>query len=146
MLLPSSLREANLLINYKFSEIGGGDLNQREGRLSHFITLRPTARSAIITANALQKVFRARFEDSRAHANLNQIAQLASPQPFLTARRIPYEDLLGKTKANFFDLTHYHLIRPAPLDHLDELKTAHLYPYYSFPLLLSLKSDMARYV
>lgn len=61
----------------------------------------------MVTFNALQKVFRARFEDGRAHANLGQLADLGVDQPYLTAARPAYETLLGKTRTaanqiNFF--------------------------------------------
>jgi hypothetical protein len=120
--------------------------DQAETRFSNFVTLRPTARSAIITANALQKVFRARFEDSRAHSHLTQLSALTTAQPFLSAGRIPYEASLGKTKANFAHLSHYHPKFAVPLEHIHGLKTAQRYSYYSFPFLLSPKSDMGRYV
>jgi hypothetical protein len=69
------------------------DLNNQEFRITNPLTLRSTARNSIVTYNALQKVFRARFEDGRSHASLNQFASLSNEQPFLNTSRVPYEAL-----------------------------------------------------
>jgi hypothetical protein len=77
-------------------------------RISNPLTLRATTRNSIVNYNALQKVFRSRFEDGRANANLNQFSELSSIQPFLNTERVPYEKLLGKTKTNFFNVNFFN--------------------------------------
>jgi hypothetical protein len=41
-------------------------------KLSNPVSLRSTVRNSVVTFNALQKVFRARFEENRSHASLEQ--------------------------------------------------------------------------
>ena len=53
------------------------DEDEKSVRISNPLTLRLTARNSIVNYNALQKVFRARFEDGRANVTLQQFSQLS---------------------------------------------------------------------
>jgi hypothetical protein len=100
----------------------------------------------MVTFNALQKVFRARFEDGRSHSNLNFFSNINSDQPFLTAARPNYEGLLGKTKNEFFKFTNFHK-RPTTLtSDLTFIKNTTNYAFFNFPFLLAPKSDMGRFI
>jgi hypothetical protein len=77
-------------------------------RLSNPFKLRASAKNAIVTYNALQKVFRARFDEGRSNARLQDFSNSAITHPFLTSNRVPYEKLLGKNKESFFELTRYN--------------------------------------
>jgi hypothetical protein len=108
--------------------------------------LRSTTRNSIVTFNALQKVFRSRFEDGRTHTSLGHFSELAPHQPFLTGSRVGYEKLLGKSKSSFFTTT---VLFSKPLNHLNifnSLLTSLNFPFYDFPFLLSAKSDQSRYM
>jgi hypothetical protein len=115
-------------------------------RISNPLTLRVTARNSIVNFNALQKVFRARFEDGRANANLEQFSQLNSIQPFLNTERVDYEAMLGKTKNSYFAINFYNNnslnIFNTTFSSLSSLN----FQFYDFPFLLSAKSDMSRYM
>ena len=98
------------------------------------------------TSNALQKVFRARFEDSRAHVSLTQFSTLSTLQPFLNYDRTNYETLIGKTKRSIFNLIHYC---PRLIDLPTSLNTLNMIlnqSYFTFPFLVGNKSDMSRYL
>ena len=121
-------------------------LNIGDSRLLSSPSLRPTTRSSIVTFNALQKVFRARFEDGRSHSSLNLFSNLLPDQPFLSAERPNYEELLGKTKNEFFSSTNFHKkFTPFSID-LTFFKNTTNYHLYSFPFLLAPKSDMGRFI
>merc|ERR1712078_330367 len=66
------------------------DDSLKSTRISNPLTLRVTTRNSIVNYNTLQKVFRARFEDGRANANLSQFSELSSTQPFLNTERVSY--------------------------------------------------------
>lgn len=115
-------------------------------RLSNPLALRSTARNSIVTFNALQKVFRARFEDGRSHASLEQFSNLSLDQPFLNTNRVNYEGLLSKTKNTFFHTNFFNPTFNTFLDTFTSLTLSLNYHFFSFPFLLSAKSDMSRYV
>jgi hypothetical protein len=128
------------LLNYVY------DLESKELRLTNPLSLRSTARNSIVTYNALQKVFRARFEDGRAHASLNQFAALNTEQPFLNTARVPYESLLGKTKNTFYRVNFYNNDILDLFNSLYAVTSTSNYHFFDFPFLLSAKSDMSRYM
>jgi hypothetical protein len=115
-------------------------------RLSSPLTLRSTTRNSIVNFNALQKVFRARFEEGRANATLAQFSELSTTQPFLNTERVEYEKLLGKTKKTFFNINFFHN------NTLNVFNTTYAtflslnFHFFDFPFLLAAKSDMARYM
>jgi len=115
-------------------------------KLSNPLTLRLTTKNSIVNFNALQKVFRARFEDGRSNTGLAQFSELYSTQPFLNTNRINYEDLLGKTRNNFFNNNFFNnnIIN---IFNLFYSSTSSLnFNFFNFPFLLSAKSDMSRYM
>jgi hypothetical protein len=76
-------------------------------RFNNSINLRNTVKNSIVTYNAIQKVFKTRFDESRSNAKLNSISDLYTKQPFISSSRIQYEKLLGKTKENFYKINFY---------------------------------------
>jgi hypothetical protein len=115
-------------------------------RLSNPLTLRVTARNSIVNFNALQKVFRARFEDGRSNVTLQQFSQLSSTQPFLNTDRPNYEKLLGKTKNNFFTTNFFNLNTFNTVNMSNSSLTSLNFQFFDFPFLLAEKSDMSRYM
>jgi len=121
------------------------DSDLKNNRLSSHLSLRPTARNSIVTFNALQKVFRARFEEGRSHTTISNLSTLLQDQLFLTSPRIKYESLLGKTKNTFLTTLAYPTDLVFLTNNLFSLKTSLNYNFFTFPFLLSQKSDMSRY-
>ena len=76
-------------------------------RFSNPITLRTTARNSIVTYNALQKVFKARFEEGRSNIKISHFSDLKTKQPFMNESRVPYEGLLGKNRTSYYNSTFY---------------------------------------
>jgi hypothetical protein len=91
----------------------GGDLSgldlQTSGdvRFSNPFKLRASTKNAIVTYNAIQKVFKSRFDEGRSNARLQDFSNSFVSHPFLTAKRSSYEALLGKNKDNFFTANNY---------------------------------------
>jgi len=75
--------------------------------LSNPFKLRSSSKNAIVTYKAIQKVFRARFDEGRSHARLQDFSNSAVLHPLITAPKAPYENLLGKNKDAFFELSRY---------------------------------------
>jgi hypothetical protein len=71
-------------------------------RLSNPLKLRSTVKNAIVTYNAIQKVFRSRFDEGRSNARLEDFSNSYIKHPFLTDNRVSYESMLGKNKEFFF--------------------------------------------
>ena len=115
-------------------------------RVSNPLSLRSSARNSIVTFNALQKVFRARFEEGRSNASLQQFSELKAHQPLLTPDRVSYENMLGKTRNSFFDTTFYNYNILEVLNTLSAYTSSLNFNFFDFPFLLSGKSDMARYM
>jgi hypothetical protein len=108
--------------------------------------LRTTTRNSIVNFNALQKVFRARFEDGRANSSLSQFAELSTKQPFLNTERVNYENLLGKTKKSFFKVNFFHNNALNIFNTTYSAFSSLNFHFFDFPFLLAAKSDMARYM
>lgn len=115
-------------------------------RYSNPITLRSTARNSIVTFNALRKVFKARYEDGRSNIKITDFGNLATPQPFITTGRMPYEKLLGKNKSSFYNTTFYKNNTFKVFNDLAANTNALNYYFFDFPFLMSEKSDPSRFV
>jgi len=76
-------------------------------RFSNPLKLRSTARSAIVTYNAIQKVFKSRFDEGRSNARLQDFSNSYVSHPFQTEPKSPYESILGKNKESFFTVNNY---------------------------------------
>jgi len=117
-----------------------------ELRFDNYINLRNTARNSIVSYNAVQKVFRTRFDERRSHAKLDTLARSTTKHPHLTAGRAQYEKLLTKSGSSFFESVSYHA-RALPALNLFGAHASSLNFYsFDFPFLLAMKSDSARYL
>jgi len=115
-------------------------------RFSNSINLRNTVKSSIVTYNAIQKVFKTRFDESRSNTKLSDFANLYIKQPFISSPRIQYEDLLGKTKENFFKINFYKNSFQKYFNNLYDTNTSLNFYFFDFPFLLAMKSDSSRYL
>ena len=117
--------------------------NQPTLRLSNPLVLRSTSKNSIVTYNALQKVFRSRFDEGRSLTSLAYFSDLAAKQPFMSSGRVPYESLLGKNRESFFSTTFYN----ANISKLINFTTNPLNTYFfEFPFLSSQNSDVSRHL
>jgi hypothetical protein len=115
-------------------------------KLSNPFKLRSTTKNAIVTYNAIQKVFRSRFDEGRSNARLEDFSNSFVKHPYLTDSRINYESLLGKNKESF--------LKPNFFNQTYKLNYSSLLPiFYStniyfmdLPFLVSMKSDPSRYL
>jgi len=76
-------------------------------RVTNSMKLRSSARSSIVTYNAIQKVFKSRFDEGRSNARLQDFSNSYVSHPFITEKKSPYEDMLGKNKDSFFNVNNY---------------------------------------
>jgi hypothetical protein len=76
-------------------------------RISNPMKLRSTARNSVVTYNAIQKVFKSRFDEGRSNARLQDFSNSYITHPFVTEPKSPYESLLGKNKDSFFSVNNY---------------------------------------
>jgi hypothetical protein len=114
-------------------------------RFSNYLTFRAPVKSAIVTYNSIQKVFKARFDENRSNSKLTELSNFYLKQPTLTAPRIKYERLLGKNKESFFKVNTYKTdLLPNFNIIYDSLNAINFY-FFDFPFLMSLKSDASRY-
>jgi len=140
------------LFSLKNTDLNGLDINLNSNlsknnfsRFSNPITLRSTARNSIVTYNALQKVFKARFEDGRSNTKIISFGNLGVSQPFITGGRISYEKLLGKNKDSYYNTTFYKNNTFKVFNDLSSNTNALNYYFFDFPFLMSAKSDPSRF-
>jgi hypothetical protein len=81
--------------------------NSNDLRVSNPMKLRSTARNSIVTYNAIQKVFKSRFDEGRSNARLQDFSNSFITHPFITETKSPYESMLGKNKDSFFSVNSY---------------------------------------
>ena len=114
-------------------------------RVSNPVYLRSSVRNSVVNSNAFQKVFKPRLDESRALVNSSSFADLAVNQPFLSDKLIPYFQLLGKNRTNFFATPLYFSRKNTVLNTLHPLLVNTTSSFYDFPFLLSRTSDTMRF-
>jgi hypothetical protein len=114
-------------------------------RLSNPVTLRPTVRNSIVNNNAFQKVFKSRLDEGRANVQAESFAALGLRQPFLSDRRVPYLQLLGKNRISFYETPLFSKSTFSSYSPITPVTLSLVTPPYSFPFLLSRTSDTARF-
>jgi hypothetical protein len=122
------------------------NFNLQERRFDNSINLRSTTKDSMVTYNALQKVFRTRLDEGRSNTKLIDFSNSYLKQPYLTSLRVPYENLLGKDKVNFYKTNFYKARFYSNFDSSYELWSGLNYYVYDFPFLLGAKSDASRHV
>ena len=75
--------------------------------MSNSLKLRPTAKNSIVTFNAIQKVYKSRFDDLRSNINFDDFTNSFTKFPFITERKSPYENMLFKNNNSFFNVSYY---------------------------------------
>jgi hypothetical protein len=99
----ASFFEPNWDISANFSNNNSNsELFSSGNYLSNHMRLRGNARNAIITYNAVQKVYKARFDEGRSNANFQDFSNSKVNYPFLTENKTAYESILNKNTKNFF--------------------------------------------
>ena len=81
--------------------------SKNEMRSTNPMKLRSTTKNSTVTYNAMQKVFRSRYDEGRSNARLQDLSNSYVAHPFITAPKSPYESLLGKNKESFFNVNNY---------------------------------------
>jgi hypothetical protein len=100
----------------------------------------------MVTFNALQKVFRPRFDEGRSNIRFQELSNTFVKYPYLSESRVPYESLLGKNKENFFATNAYKATLTNNYSNFNPLMNS-LNTYFSnLPFLTSMQSDAVRFL
>ncbi len=130
-----------------YFDLNSNNLNNETSlRFSNSLNLRAPVKNSMVTYNAIQKVFKTRFDESRSNTKLSDFANFYIKQPFISSPRINYEKLLGKNKENFFKINFY---KNNFFDYFNNFYSSHSslnFYFFDFPFLLALKSDASRYL
>ena len=124
---------------------GEGSSTGLDMRLSNPATLRSSVRNSIVNSNAFQKVFKARLDEGRANVQADSFSDLGLRQPFLSDKKIPYLQLLGKNRNSFFETPLFLTTAFDSYNTSSPLTSSLNTPAYSFPFLLARTSDTARF-
>jgi hypothetical protein len=115
-------------------------------RSSNSLKLRSTAKNSIVTFNALQKVFRPRYDEGRSNTRIQDISNSYSKYPFINEDRASYESLIGKNKESFFFTSNYkNTLDSNYSDFYSNVNGLNIY-FSNIPFLLSKGSDPSRYL
>jgi hypothetical protein len=115
-------------------------------KLSNPFKLRSTVKNAIVTYNAIQKVFRSRFDEGRSNARLEDFSNSYVKHPYMTDTRVNYESLLGKNKEFFLKTNLYNQTSKVSYSDLSSIFYSNNIYFMDLPFLLSMKSDPSRYL
>jgi hypothetical protein len=115
-------------------------------RLINSIALRSTVKNSIVTYNALQKVFRSRLDEGRAHLRLFDFTNSYVPHPYITDGRYSYESLVGKNNESFYRVYLYNQNMVKNINYLTPILNASNIYNTDLPFLISFKSDPTRYL
>ena len=128
------------------SEFDSSISDYNESRVSNSMKLRSTARNAIVSYNAMQKVFKSRLDEGRSHSRLQDFTNSYTSHNFITAPKAKYESILSKTKNTFFDVNFYNHSLNDNLNLLSSVYNSLNSILLDIPFLVSEKSDFARYL
>jgi len=115
-------------------------------KLSNPFKLRSTVKNAIVTYNAIQKVFRSRFDEGRSNARLEDFSNSFVKHPYITDSRISYESLLGKNKESFLKTNLYNQTKKLNYSTLSSIFFSNNIYFMDLPFMVSMKSDPSRYL
>jgi len=121
------------------------DLNNNL-KLSNPFKLRSTVKNAMVTYNAIQKVFRSRFDEGRSNARLEDFSNSFVKHPYITDNRINYESLLGKNKESFLKTNLYNQTNKLNYSTLSSIFYSNNIYFMDLPFMVSMKSDPSRYL
>lgn len=115
-------------------------------KISNPFKLRSTVKNAIVTYNAIQKVFRSRFDEGRSNSRLEDFSNSFIKHPYITDNRINYESLLGKNKESFLKINFYNQIKKTNYSNYSPVFFSNNIYYMDLPFMVSMKSDPSRYL
>jgi len=138
-----SFNNSNIL---NLDNINTTNLNSNDYRLNNNLKLRSTTKNSIITYNAIQKVFKSRFDDGRSNARLSDISNSFNSFLFLSGKRVPYETLLGKNYNNYFTTQNHFMDFKTNFNLIHSLLNNLNIYFLNLPFLVSTQSDPARYL
>jgi hypothetical protein len=100
----------------------------------------------MITYNAIQKVFKSRFDEGRSNARLTDVSNSYNPYMFLSSKKAPYESLLSKNSNSFFRTNMYNFYyNTFYKNNLSLLNSLNIY-FLNLPFLVSTQSDSSRFL
>jgi len=139
--------------NFKLKFLNSQNLNfnlhnftETSFNISEIPNLRSTAKNAIISANAIGKVFRNRYEDKRSHAKIDDFSNIDSLQPFISGTRPQYEKFLQKNNNHYFN---HALFKPILNLSQSQLVSSNLPSFvnpFDIPFMIAMKSEASRYL
>jgi hypothetical protein len=115
-------------------------------RTTNPLKLRSTAKNSIITYNAIQKVFKSRFDEGRSNARLIDFSNSYNSYTFLTEPKANHENMLLKNTESFFNINTFIKTYNMNFNELLPILYSLNSTYLDIPFLISNKSDSARYL
>jgi heme/copper-type cytochrome/quinol oxidase subunit 2 len=115
-------------------------------RATNPLKLRSTAKNSIVTYNAIQKVFKSRFDEGRSNARLLDFSNSYNSYLFLTEPKANYENMLAKNTESFFNVSTFVKSFNTNFNEITQVLAALNSTYLDVPFLLSNTSDSARYL
>lgn len=115
-------------------------------QIAEMLDQRNSAKSLMVSSNAIVKIFKNRYDDFRSLARLRDFSNMESKQFFISNDRIGYETLLKKNNFSFVALDFFKSKRDQIATHEFGDLTAQNTAIFDFPFLLALRSEAARYL
>lgn len=144
--IDSLLFYSNYYVNTDLDNSTPALNSTKSRRLANNTNLRGSVKNSIVNFNAIQKVYKTRFDENRSNTKISDFGNFFIKQTFVSSPRIQYEKLLGKTKENFFKINFYKNNFQPFVNSLYASSTSLNYYFYDFPFLMALKSDSSRYL
>jgi hypothetical protein len=144
--------EENTLSYDTYNDVYGNstdyiDVNMHNDfRSTNPIKLRSTAKNSIVTFNALQKVFRPRFDEGRSNVRFSDLSNTYVKYPYLAEGRVSYEGMLGKNKETFFNVNAYKSNLSKTYNNLNPVFNSLNVYFSALPFLNAMQSDAVRYL
>ena len=114
--------------------------------ISDNLVLRASGRNSILSYNALQKVFRSRYEEGRANVSPLHYTETFVKKPNLSSNRPHVEGMLGKNKQNYFTPLFFKTEKLGLFNELYNFNLVLNFQTFDFPFLLAETSDPAKFL
>jgi hypothetical protein len=121
-------------------------LSSKNLNLTNSLKLRSTAKNSIVTYNAVQKVYKSRFDELRSNISPSDFTNSYTKYSFLNEKKVPYENIMGKNKESFYNTNFYNKSFKNNYSVYTDLINSTNMIFLDIPFLLSMKSDASRYL
>lgn len=139
-------RESNLPTFDNFETYSKQSEFQSTFRIAASLKLLANLSHAATSYNAVQKVYRTQYDESRSHVRLRDFSMSYQPLYRISERRFNFLGSIKKNSDSFYQPIYLASHKHGPLSSIYAFQSVLDSQTFDFPFRLAIKSDPARYL